>query len=250
MREGAPQPPGVYGGGAPDLLAERKGTPPEGGGIQSCQPAQAPGRLEALARPSAPRRAGGEVRPRPAGRRGPAGLGRPGRTRPQSSWVGPSQSAVGAPGAAARLVGTSHPGARARPGTWQIPGLPVPGSGPRDKAGPTPSCALIWASGGVILRGPPRPQSCRWTPACCPGDQTRSPVSPPPLGQWNGPRTCSSSFVSGRRGLNQCWGGGTVMEVRAAGRVPSPSASARVARPGSSSSSKNPTGPRAGRTVP
>lgn len=159
--------------------------------------------------------------------RGPraAGWGRASRLwGPRGRRRGWSGLAIRGPG---RALGPGrYPGSRflaPGPGIKLAPPLPVP----------------LYGRRGVILRGPPRPQSCRWTPACCPGDQTRSPVSPPPLGQWNHPRTRSSLFVSGRRGLNQCWGGGTVMEVRAAGRVPSIPASARVARPGSSSSSKN-----------
>lgn len=159
-----------------------------------------------MARPSAPCRAGGEVRPRPAGRRGPARLGRAGlgRTQPQSSWVGLSEAAVGASGAAAGLVGTSRPGARARPGTWQIPGLPGPGSGPRDGAGPTPSCVLIWARERAS-RGRPAPSSAR---GLRPVAMATRPASRyVPLRRTNGivPGLPASAIASGCRGLNHCW---------------------------------------------
>lgn len=181
-REGYPS-PCEYAGWGPDL-AEGKGTPPQGGGSrrrgrrQPCQPAQAPGTPGGIG-PPPPRPVGPGAKsgPRPAGRQAGtcrAGSGRagPGGTQPQSGWAGPGP--WGPRGRRPGLVGTSRPGAQARPGTWQIPGLLAPGAGPQDSAGPTPSCALIWASGRGSWRW------CWWwghRPASSPASRERQLVA-------------------------------------------------------------------------
>lgn len=229
------------GGGAPDLLAESKGTQLEVGGSRASPPRHR-GRLEALTRPLHARRAGGEVRPRPAGRRGPARLGRVGQ-----GLAGRGPRAAGW-GRARRpgLVGTSRPGALARPGTWQIgaagswpvlrdsvitPPLPVPLYGRR---GETPGAApppILPADSGLLPWRPGpgespsvRPMESSWTASL--GDRLRAPRAEPLLG-WG-------STTGGLCG----------------GACPTPLASSGVASPGSSYEAQNPAGPRAGRMVP
>lgn len=156
--------------------------------------------------PAPPRPIGPGAKSDPGPRAGGDLPGRagPGRTQPQSSWVGPSEAAVGASGAAAGLVGTSRPGARARPGTWQIPGLPGPGCGPRDGAGPTPSCVLIWARGRAS-RGRPAPSSARGLRPVAMA--TKPAPGRVPLRRANGivPGPPASAVACGCCGLNHCW---------------------------------------------
>lgn len=153
----------------PDLLAESKGTRLEVRGSRVSPPRRR-GRLEALARPLFSRPAGGEVRPRPAGRRGPARLGRArqglaGRGLRAAGW-GRARRPWGPRGRRPGLVGTSRPGARACPGTWQIPGRPAPGRGPGTALDPPLPVPLYGRRGETPGAAPPpvRPADSRLLP--------------------------------------------------------------------------------------
>lgn len=170
-------------GRSPTSPGRKEGTPPEGGGSLA-SPLRRRGRLEALTRPlRAPSGWGAKSDPGPRtggdlpGWVGPGLAGR----RPRATRWGRARRPWGPRGRQPGLVGTSRPGARACPGTWQITGLPAPGSRPRYSAGPTPSCALIWVS-GRDSRGSPRPPASARTLACCHSDQDPLSDATPAVG--------------------------------------------------------------------
>lgn len=147
----------------------------------------------------------------------PVGLGAKSDPGPRAGgdlpgWVGPGRAWQDA---ASERLGGAGPGGRGGPGGggrgWS--GLAVRGPGralgpgryrgpgPRDSARPTPSCALIWAS-GRDSGGRPAPSPASGFPPVAMATRPRSPVGPPPSGQWNRPGLPASSIACGLRGLN------------------------------------------------